>query len=101
MFVPTWLWSPQWKPANGFQDFLLGDWTFTAIHIFESGFRSRCCEGIDVALDGSSGSKQHAQLVPGADGDAKLVEQGGHDPAVFQHRRLCGAVQGPRRHIRE
>jgi hypothetical protein len=60
------LWSPQWKPTNRFQDFLLGAWTFTAIHTAETGVPFTVYQGVDVALDGSSGNRQHAQLVPGA-----------------------------------
>jgi hypothetical protein len=66
VFVPTWLWSPSLKLSNKFAQTMLGNWTFTGLHIFESGSPFTVREGTDVALDGT-GSRQHAQLVPGAD----------------------------------
>jgi hypothetical protein len=66
VFVASWLWSPQWKLSNKAADFVLGNWTFTAIHTIDTGLPLTAKEGVDVALDGSSGNYQHAQLVPGA-----------------------------------
>lgn len=65
VFVASWLYSPQWKFSNRFANFLAGNWTLTAIHTLQTGVPLTIREGIDVALDGSSSSLQHAQLVPG------------------------------------
>jgi hypothetical protein len=65
VFVASWVWSPQWKFGNRFENTVLGNWTFTGLHVLQSGSPFTVREGIDVALDGT-GSRQHAQLVPGA-----------------------------------
>jgi hypothetical protein len=64
VFVASWVWSPQWKFGNRFENTVLGNWTFTGLHVLQSGSPFTVREGIDVALDGT-GSRQHAQLVPG------------------------------------
>ena len=64
VFVPSWLWAPQVKSGNRVLDTVVNNWTFTALHIFQTGTPFTVREGIDVALDGT-GSRQHAQLVPG------------------------------------
>ena len=66
VFVPTWLWAPDVRMGNKLGRTLLGNWTLTGVHIFQSGSPFTVREGTDVALDGT-GSRQHAQLVPGAD----------------------------------
>jgi hypothetical protein len=64
-FVTSWLWSPAWNFAHSWQNGLLGGWTFTGIHVLQSGSPFTVRMGDDVAQDGS-GSRQHAQLVSGA-----------------------------------
>ena len=66
VFVASWLYSPTWKFTNKAENFFAANWTLTAIHTVETGLPITVYEGIDVALDGASGNRQHAQLVPGA-----------------------------------
>jgi hypothetical protein len=100
VFVATWLWSPQWKPSNRFEDFLLGAWTFTAIHTAETGVPITVLEGVDVALDGSSGGKQHAQLVPGATvtrswaNEADMIQQYFNTAAFVAPSKVPAGVYG-------
>jgi hypothetical protein len=64
-FVLSWLWSPKMHFGNRYAGTALNGWTFGAIHSFANGHPFTVYQGTDVALDGT-GSRQHAQLVPGA-----------------------------------
>lgn len=59
--VASWLWSPSYNFERGWQNTLLGGFTFTGIHSFQSGAPITFLMGDDVALDGTFGD-QHAQL---------------------------------------
>lgn len=60
-FVSSWLWSPQIRFAEGWKNNLLGGWTFTGIHVVQSGLPLTFISGDDVAVDGTFGD-QHAFL---------------------------------------
>lgn len=62
--VASWLYSPPIRFSNAFANTMLGGWTFTGIHSFQSGAPLTFIQGDDVALDGTFGD-QHAQLQPG------------------------------------
>jgi hypothetical protein len=75
VFVGSWLWAPQVRTGNKVADAVVDNWTFTGLHIFETGNPFTVREGIDVALDGT-GSRQHAQLVPGATVTRSYADEG-------------------------
>lgn len=64
-FVASWLYRVPVHFDNHFAQTMLGGWTVSAIHTFESGTPLTFYAGQDVALDGTGGG-QYAQLVPGA-----------------------------------
>jgi hypothetical protein len=63
--IASWLWSPPLNFTPKWQQVLLGGWTFSGLHTFQSGAPMTFVMGDDVALDGT-GSSQHAQLKPNA-----------------------------------
>jgi hypothetical protein len=72
-FVASWLWAPAWRSGGLWQKAILGDWTFTGIHLAQSGAPFSIRMGDDVAQDGS-GSRQRAMLRANA-GPLKLENQ--------------------------
>ncbi len=72
-FVASWLWSPPIKFSNAAANRLLGGWTFTGIHVIQSGLPLTFLMGDDVALDGTFGY-QLALLTSGATRDTIVVD---------------------------
>ncbi|MEW5974973.1 MAG: TonB-dependent receptor [Acidobacteriota bacterium] len=56
-FVASWLWSPPIRFENPVANRVLGGWTLTGIHTFQSGFPLTFIMGDDVALDGTFGDQ--------------------------------------------
>ncbi len=65
IFTASWLYTPPIQFKSKLATSLLGGWTFTAIHTWQSGLPITFWMGTDVALDGTFGN-QHAELAPGA-----------------------------------
>ncbi len=69
----SWLWSPSVPFTSGAAKAILGGWTLTGIHSFQSGTPITFTMGDDVALDGTGGS-QHAELQPGVTVDDITID---------------------------
>jgi len=94
-FVTSWLWSPTWQFSRGWQNGMFAGWTFTGIHTVQSGAPFTVRMGDDVALDGA-GSRQRAQLVPGAEVERSHSSRADMIQQFFNTSAFVPTAQVPR-----
>ena len=76
VFTGSVLWSPQWKFGKGYENALLGGWTFSALPALESGNPETLYAGEDIALDGTGGQAA-CSTCAGSEPEAQFCQQGG------------------------
>lgn len=87
MAAVSWVWSPEVKLSNGFLNGVLGGWTTTGLHRYQSGSPLNFLMGTDQAVSGTlnPSSGQHAQLAPGATASTIALDQPNRAAEVAQY----------------
>jgi hypothetical protein len=79
----SWVWSPEYNPANAFLRALASGWTVTGLHRIQSGTPLQFTMGTDVAQNGTlSPGAQYAQLLPGMTADDVHRDHDGRDDMI-------------------
>jgi hypothetical protein len=91
----SWVWSPDFKYSNRLLSGVLGGWTITGLHRYQSGSPLNFLMGTDQAVNGTlnPATGQHAQLAPGITAADIKLDQPSRAAEVAQYFNTAAFVR--------